>query len=236
LGNFIDLIVEINMKILVVEDEPKVASFLKEGLESYKYEVDIASDGNMGKRLALKNNYHLILLDLILPHINGLDLCIEIRKTNPDIPILMLTALGTTKDKLKGFASGADDYLIKPFEFDELLARIKSLTRRSAGMAQSNSSLKLADLELNLDSKKAHRGGAEIALTQKEFLLLQYLMLNKGRVLSKAQIAEKVWNLDFETGTNTVEVYINFLRKKIDKDFEKKLIHTQVGMGYVMKD
>jgi len=224
------------MKILVVEDEPKVAAFIKEGLESHKYEVELAFDGMMGKRLALKNSYHIILLDLILPYINGIELCKEIRKANQDVPVLMLTALGTTQDKLTGFDSGADDYLIKPFEFEELLARIKSLTRRSTGIKQSSSIIKVGDLELNMDTKKAKRENIEIVLTPKEFSLLEFMMLNKGRVLSKNEIAQKVWDLNFDTGTNTVEVYINFLRKKIDKDFASKMIHTQVGMGYVLKE
>jgi two-component system, OmpR family, copper resistance phosphate regulon response regulator CusR len=223
------------MNILVIEDEPKVAAFLKEGLEAEQYQVDIAFDGMIGKKLALGNFYNLIIMDLIIPYINGLELCREIRTSNPAIPILMLTALGTTKDKVTGFEAGADDYLVKPFEFEELLVRIKSLTRRSSGIIQSGKSIKVMDLELNLDNKKAYRGGKEIDLTPKEFHLLEYLMRNKGRVLSKAEIAEKVWDLNFETGTNTVEVYINFLRRKIDKDFETKLIHTQVGMGYVLK-
>ncbi|MBU0763901.1 MAG: response regulator transcription factor [Bacteroidetes bacterium] len=221
------------MKLLVIEDEPKVAAFLKQGLEEQGYEVDVAYDGLIGKRYALHNSYDLIILDIIIPYINGVELCKEIRKEKSDIRILMLTALGTTEDKVTGFDSGADDYLVKPFEFRELLARIRSLTRRSSNEKDSINKLSYADLELDLDKKIAHRGGRDIILTAKEFGLLEYFLRNRGKVLSRADIAEKVWDITFDTGTNVVDVYINILRKKIDKDFPDKLIHTRIGMGYI---
>ena len=176
------------------------------------------------------------MLDIIIPYMNGVELCKEIRKKNPDVPILMLTALGTTDDKITGFDAGADDYLVKPFEFKELLARIKSLTKRASGVIRTSHTIKVADLELDLDKKVAIRNGKTIELTAKEFALLELFMLNRGRVLSRGEIAEKIWDITFDTGTNVVDVYINFLRKKIDRDFPNKLIHTQIGMGYIFKE
>jgi DNA-binding response OmpR family regulator len=190
----------------------------------------------MGERMWESKNYALIILDVIVPLVNGLELCKRIRKKNQQIPILMLTALGTTEDKLTGFDSGADDYLVKPFEFKELLARIKALTRRNTGLVETGNFLKIFDLELNLDKKQAKRGNHIINLTAKEFGLLEFLMRSKGRVVSKEEIAEKVWDVHFDTGTNFVEVYINLLRKKIDKDFDNKLIHTRFGLGYCFTD
>ncbi len=227
------------MNILVVEDEQKVAAFLKNGLEEQGYNVELAYDGYTGQKLALNKEYHLILLDVILPAINGVDLCKEIKNAKPLIPILMLTALGTTDDKVTGFDAGADDYLVKPFEFKELLARIKALTKRASTQPfekQSVNMLSVADLRLDLDRKLAIRGNKTISLTAKEFSLLEYLMRNKGRVLSKPDIAERVWEVTFDTGTNVVEVYVNILRKKIDKDFPNKLIHTRIGLGYVIQE
>jgi two-component system copper resistance phosphate regulon response regulator CusR len=223
-------------KILVVEDEPKVGAFIKEGLQELGFDVDLVYDGQMGERMWENNNYSMIILDVIVPLINGLELCKRIRKKNQHIPILMLTALDTTEDKLVGFDSGADDYLVKPFEFKELLARIKALTRRNAGLVETGNFLIAYDLELNLDKKQAKRGDLLINLTAKEFALLEFLMRSKGKVVSKEEIAEKVWDVHFDTGTNFVEVYINLLRKKIDKDFDKKLIHTRFGMGYCFTD
>jgi two-component system copper resistance phosphate regulon response regulator CusR len=223
-------------KILVIEDEVKTAQSIRQGLEEHQFHVDIAYDGIMGKRMALRNKYDMIITDIIMPGKNGIDLCRELRKENLQAPILMLTALGTIADKLEGFDSGADDYLAKPFEFKELLARIKALLKRNPQILQESHHLTYADLELNLDTKKAVRNGKEIDLTAKEFALLHYFILNKGRVLSKVEIAQHVWGIDFDTGTNVVEVYVNYLRKKIDKDFASKLIHTQFGMGYIMKE
>ncbi len=224
------------MKILIVEDEVKVAGFLQKGLEEQGYSVEVAYDGQMGEKLALRNNYDILLLDVILPLINGYELCRIIREKKPHVPILMLTALGTTSDKLTGFDSGADDYLVKPFEFKELLARIRALVKRATGIVQTSTVLKVADLELNLDKKTASRGIKTIDLTAKEFALLEFLMKNKGRVLSRTDIAEKVWDITFDTGTNVVDVYINILRKKLDKDFDKKLIQTRIGLGYSINE
>lgn len=224
-----------NTRILVVEDEIKVASFVKLGLEENGYSCEIAYDGLMGKRMFDAENYDLIILDLNLPYKNGFELCREIRYTNQKIPIIMLTALGTTEDKLSGFDSGADDYLVKPFEFRELLARIRSLLKRIAIAETEGNVLKLLDLEVNLNTYEVNRGERRIDLTQKEFALLVYLLQNKGKVLSRADIAEKVWDINFDTGTNIIDVYVNFLRKKIDKDFSQKLIHTQTGVGYIIK-
>ncbi len=227
------------MKILVIEDEQKVAAFLKNGLEEQGYQVDLAYDAYTGEKLALNNEYQMLLLDVIIPGINGLQLCRKIRDVRPSIPILMLTALGTTDDKVTGFDAGADDYLVKPFEFKELLARIRALTKRMYTIAQEKSSeelLTVSDLQLDIGKKVAIRGGKVISLTAKEFCLLEYLMRNKGRVLSRPDIAEKVWDVTFDTGTNVVDVYVNILRKKIDKDFPNKLIHTRIGLGYVIKD
>ncbi|MBT1710446.1 response regulator transcription factor [Fulvivirgaceae bacterium PWU5] len=225
------------MKLLVIEDEQKVAAFLKEGLEEQGYEVDLAYDGYTGEKLALANTYQIILLDVIIPVMNGLELCKKLKAAKPTTPILMLTALGTTDDKVTGLDAGADDYLQKPFEFKELLARIKALTRRARHDAEEKTNmLTVGDLRLDLDKKVALRGDRTIALTAKEFALLEYLMRNKGRVLSRPDIAEKVWEVTFDTGTNVVEVYMNILRKKVDRDFPKKLIHTRIGLGYVVQE
>ena len=225
------------MKLLVIEDEQKVAAFLKEGLEEQGYEVNLAYDGYTGEKLALANTYQIILLDVIIPILNGLELCKKLKAAKPTTPILMLTALGTTDDKVTGLDAGADDYLQKPFEFKELLARIKALTRRARLDAEEKTNmLTVGDLRLDLDKKVALRGDRIIALTAKEFGLLEYLMRNKGRVLSRPDIAEKVWEVTFDTGTNVVEVYMNILRKKVDRDFPKKLIHTRIGLGYVIQE
>jgi two-component system copper resistance phosphate regulon response regulator CusR len=221
------------MKILVVEDEPKVASFIKKGLEESHYEVEVAYDGLSAEKLARLYNYELFILDVVIPGISGLDLCKKLKKLFPAIPVLMLTALGTTDDKLIGFDAGADDYLVKPFEFRELLARIKVLLKRVNQPHDTVNRLIVGDLELDLDKKDAHRGNSQIDLTAKEYSLLEYFMRNSGRVLSRNDIAEKVWHVNFDFGTNVVDVYVNFLRKKIDKGFDKKLIHTRVGLGYI---
>jgi DNA-binding response OmpR family regulator len=225
------------MKVLVIEDEPKVASFIKRGLEEHSFTVDVAYDGVMGEKLAVKDRYDVIVLDIIIPGKSGIDLCREIKRRTPDVPVLMLTALGTTEDKVSGFEAGADDYLLKPFEFAELVARIKALTRR-AKMSSFTSSriIEFADLKLDLDKKVAIRGGAVINLTAKEFLLLEYFIRNRERVISRPELAEKIWDVTFDTGTNVVEVYINILRKKIDRDFEPKLLHTRIGLGYILSE
>lgn len=223
------------MKILVVEDKPKVASFLKQGLEEHSYEVTVVYDGYFGKKMATENFYDIIILDLLIPYINGLDLCKQLRTAGVKTPILMLTALGSTDDKVSGLDAGADDYLVKPFEFKELLARIRALGKRFTDNVNDLRVLRAADLELDSDKKVVRRGGEILDLTAKEFTLLEYLLRNKNRVVSRSEISERVWDISFDTGTNVIDVYINFLRKKVDKDFTPKLIHTMVGMGYIIK-
>ncbi|HEY3370528.1 MAG TPA: response regulator transcription factor [Prolixibacteraceae bacterium] len=225
-----------NNKILVVEDEPKVASFVKRGLEENGFVCDLAFDGLMGQRMFGKGDYDLLILDINLPYKNGVTLCKEIRSSDQKIPVIMLTALGTTEDKLSGFDSGADDYLVKPFEFRELLARIRSLLKRISIAETGGNLLAFLDLKVNLSTYEVTRGERKIDLTQKEFALLVYLLRNKGRVVSRIEIAENVWDINFDTGTNIIDVYVNFLRKKIDKDFPHKLIHTQTGVGYILKE
>ena len=224
------------MKILLVEDEAKTLQLIKQGLEQHNIEVDIAYDGLMGLTLAQRNPYDLLITDIILPEINGLNLCRKLRESGFETPILLLTALSTTTDIITGLDAGADDYLGKPFEFSELLARIRALTRRNKTISAPSNILRVADLELNQDTKQVKRAGKEILLTAKEFNLLELLMRHPGRVISKVELAEKIWEITFDTGTNVIEVYVNFLRKKVDKDFDKKLIHTQIGMGYVIKE
>jgi DNA-binding response OmpR family regulator len=224
------------MKILIVEDEPKVASFIKKGLEENHFEADTAYDGLSAEKLARQYKYDLFILDLIIPGFSGLDLCRKLKILNPNTPVLMLTALGTTDDKLAGFDAGADDYLVKPFEFREMLARVKVLLKKINQPLETVNRLVTGDLELDLDKKTARRGSTLIDLTAREFSLLEYFMRNSGRVLSRNDIAEKVWDVNFDFGTNIVDVYVNFLRKKIDKGFDKKLIHTKVGFGYIFED
>jgi two-component system copper resistance phosphate regulon response regulator CusR len=223
------------MKILLVEDQTKLASYITKSLEEHGHDIEQAFDGYTGRRLALNNTYDLIILDIVLPEVNGIQICKELRKNNIKIPVLMLTALGTIDDKVTGFEAGADDYLVKPFELRELLARINALFKRNQYITNIGNILSIADLEMNLDNKTVKRGDKFIDLTAKEFALLEYFLKNKGKTISRAEIAEKVWDISFDSGTNVIEVYVNFLRKKIDKDFEPKLIHTQVGMGYALK-
>lgn len=224
------------IKILLVEDERKIAAALKKGLEEQQYQVELAFDGIDGQQLFNNDQFDIVILDVNLPEVNGFDLAKKIRSVDEDVPILFLTAMGTVDDKLSGFEAGGDDYLVKPFEYKELLARIKTLLKRSNKVLQAGNILKVADLEINLDSKEVKRAGNKIPLTAKEFQLLEYLVKNKGKVVSRADIADKVWDIGFDTGTNVIDVYITFLRKKIDKSYPVKLIHTQVGMGYIIKD
>jgi two-component system copper resistance phosphate regulon response regulator CusR len=221
------------MKILIVEDEQSVAAFLRRGLEEQSFIVDIAFDGQIGKQMAFQNQYDLIILDLILPHINGLQLCKLIRNQS-NVPILMLTALGTTGDIVTGLDAGADDYLTKPFKFQELLARIRALVRRKNDLS-TDTIFSIADLEVDYRSKQVKRSGHIIKLTSREFYLLEYFIRNRGIVLSRSDIAENVWDSSMDTGSNVVDVYVNYLRNKIDKDFSVKLIHTVYGMGYIFK-
>jgi two-component system, OmpR family, copper resistance phosphate regulon response regulator CusR len=220
------------MKILIVEDEPKVASFIKQGLEENNFEVEVAYDGISAEKLARQYKYDLFVLDIIIPGISGLELCKRLKALNENIPVLMLSALGTTDDKVTGFHAGANDYLVKPFEFRELLCRVNVLMKKNIPSQQGSNILTSNGLQLNLDKKVAHRDTATIELTAKEFSLLEYFMRNAGRVLSRNDIAEKVWDVSFNFNTNVVDVYVNFLRKKIDKGFDKKLINTKVGFGY----
>lgn len=223
------------MKILVIEDEPKVASFIKQGLEEQSYNVTVAYDGFFGHKLATENEFDVVILDLMIPYMNGLELCRKLREEGVRTPILMLTALGATDDKVVGLESGADDYMVKPFEFKELVARVRALSKRYTDTMQAPKVLKVADLEMNLDEKSVKRAGKNVDLTAKEFSLLEFLLRNKNRVVSRAEISEKVWDIHFDTGTNVIDVYVNFLRKKVDREFDRKLIHTMVGMGYVIK-
>jgi two-component system copper resistance phosphate regulon response regulator CusR len=223
------------MKVLVIEDEQQVSSFIKQGLEEQSFEVEVAYDGMVGGRMALSRDYDVVLLDIVIPGVNGFDLCKMIKQEKPSLPILMLTTLGTTADKVTGFDAGADDYLLKPFEFEELTARIKALSRRTALTGQATKNiLRYEDLRLDLEKKVAIRQDKTIKLSAKELTLLEYFLRNQGRVISRAELAEKIWDIKFETGTNVVEVYINMLRNKIDREFEPKLLHTRIGLGYVL--
>jgi len=223
------------MNILVVEDEPNVSSFLKKGLEEQLHKVTVAYDGVMGTKLALENDFELVILDIILPQINGLEACRQIKRFKKELPILMLTALGTVADKVQGLENGADDYLTKPFHFEELLARIKALDRRRMTVFPGTV-FSVGDLTMDYYAKTVKRNGKIILLTVKEFSLLEVLMFNKNRVLSRAYIAEAVWGINFNRGTNLIDVYINYLRTKIDKGYDHQLIHTIVGMGYMIKE
>ncbi len=224
-------------KLLIVEDEKKIANALKKGLSENGYHVEMAFDGLIGRKLFLSHPYDLVILDINLPGLNGYELCKIIRNHNQQVPVIMLTALSSTEDKIEGFDAGADDYVIKPFEFKELLVRIRALLKRSMyQQLPTGNILKVGGLEMNLDTKEVKREGQQILLTAKEFQLLEYFMRNRNRVLSRADIAESVWDIDFDTKTNVIDVYVNYLRNKIDKHFSTRLIHTQVGMGYILKE
>lgn len=225
------------IKILVIEGEKRVADLLKIGLEENGYQVLVAYDGEMGWRLFQSNDFQLIISDIILPKLNGFELCQKIRKADEEIPILMLTALGTADDKLEGFDVGADDYMVKPFDFRELLARVRVLLkRRAVAKVDVVKEISYADLYINLERQEVTRNGEPIKLSPKEYNLLVYLVENAERVVSRVEIAEKVWNTHFDTGTNFIDVYINYLRKKMDKNFEVKLIHTKPGVGFILTD
>jgi heavy metal response regulator len=220
------------MRILLVEDEKNVAAFIRKGLEEEYYTVDVAEDGDEGLLVATSNEYDLMVLDIMLPGINGIDLCKRLRDKGIKAPILMLTAIDSVNSKVEGLESGADDYLTKPFAFSELLARIKALLRRTA---ESVSELSLEDLRMDLLSRRVFRADKEVILTPKEFSFLEYLLRNKGRVLSRTQIIENIWGYNFDPNSNVVDVHIKFLREKIDAGFPKKLIHTVRGAGYILK-
>jgi len=221
------------MRILIIEDEKKIADFIKRGLKEEGYAVDVAYNGEEGHFLATTNEYDLIILDLMLPKLDGISLCRKLREEKVTMPIMMLTAKDTVKDKVVGLDSGADDYLIKPFAFEEFLARVRSLLRK--GKPQQ-SKLKVADLELDLLSHKVIRAGKVIELTTKEYALLEYLMRNCGTIVTRAMLSEHVWDVNFDTFTNVIDVYINYLRNKIDQGFKKKLIQTIRGRGYILKE
>lgn len=219
----------------MVEDDPKISAFVKIGLESHDYIVDIAYDGTIGTKLALSKKYDIIILDVVIPGISGFELSKKIRNENIHTPIIMLTSLDSVEDKLNGFEYGADDYVTKPFSFQELLARIKALKRRSSD-ALISPVLKADDLEMDTVALKVIRAGREITLTATEYKILELLLSNKGKVFDRIQIAEKIWGYSFNSGTNVIDVHINSLRKKIEKDYGKKLIHTKKGFGYILAD
>ena len=224
-------------KILIIEDEQKIADTIKMGLVENGYYVDVAYDGNIGYRLFKTQTYNLIILDINLPGINGYELCKKVRHENAQVPVIMLTALNSLNDKIEGYDAGADDYIIKPFEFKELLLKIRVLLKRTMNQhLPVGTVLKAGDLEMNVDSKEVKRGDTKINLTAKEFQLLEYLLRNKNKVVSRADIAVNVWDIDFDTNTNVIDVYINYVRNKVDKQFDQKLIQTHVGMGYILKD
>ena len=225
------------IKILVVEDEQRVAELLKRGLEESGYQVELAYDGVWWLRLFRAGEFQMVISDVILPKMSGFELCKEIRNINNRVPVLMLTALGTTDDKLDGFDAGADDYMVKPFDFRELDARIKVLLkRRLPGIPETQlTELVYADLRIDRQTKTVYRQEREIKLSPKEYNLLLYMAENPERLLTRVEIADKVWNTHFDTGTNFIDVYINYLRKKIDRDYDVKLIHTKPGMGFIFR-
>jgi DNA-binding response OmpR family regulator len=219
---------------MVVEDEKRLAGFIKNGLEEQKYSVDVAYDGENAEYLAMTNDYDLIILDLLLPKKNGWEVCESLRNAGMDIPILMLSALSEVSDRIKGLDKGADDYLTKPFVIAELVARVKALLRRSHKVSQSV--IKIRDLELDISARKVARAGREIQLTNKEFALLEYLIMNKNKVITRTMISEHVWDIHFDAGSNVIDVIINFLRKKIETEGEEKIIQTVRGAGYMIKE
>ncbi|MBN1526507.1 MAG: response regulator transcription factor [Candidatus Omnitrophica bacterium] len=221
------------MRILVVEDEKKIADFVKRGLREEGYAVDVAHDGKEGYLLASANDYDVIILDLMLPQMDGVTVCKKLREAKVESPIIMLTAKDTVQDKVTGLDSGADDYMAKPFSFEELLARIRAALRKKE--ARGATRLQAADLIMDLINHKVTRGGREIELTAKEYALLEYLMRNAGTIITRTMISEHVWDIDFDTFTNVIDVYISYLRNKIDHGYKKKLIHTVRGRGYLLK-
>ena len=224
------------MNILLVEDEPNVVSVLKRGLSTVEFELSVAPDGHIALEMIAAHTFSLVILDIMLPGINGLDLCRQIKNTHPHIPVIMLTALGSTENIVNGLDNGADDYMVKPFKIAELNARIRTLLRRYAGFRQTEEIIAIGNLYINTTAKTVTRDGQDITLTATEYRLLQYLARNKNKTLSRIDILENVWDIDFNMGTNVVDVYVNYLRKKIDKGFDTNLIHTVVGLGYLLKE
>ena len=223
-------------KILIIEDDRRIAQNISRGLREEGYDTEVVYEGINGRQLALQPGFDLLILDLNLPGLSGFEVCRSVRVEKPHLPIIILTALGEIEDKVEGLALGADDYLVKPFDFRELLARVAACFRWAALVPTAEEVWQVANLTVNLTTRDVRRNNVTIDLTAREFALLEYLMRHRGRVMPKMEIAEKVWNLHFDPGTNVVEVYINYLRKKIDRDFEPKLIHTRPGMGYVLKE
>jgi two-component system copper resistance phosphate regulon response regulator CusR len=224
------------MKLLIVEDEPNVVSVLKRGLSNEGFELSIAPDGFIALEMVAAHSFALIILDIMLPGVNGLDLCKQIKKNYPQTPIIMLTALSSTENIVTGLDNGADDYLVKPFKIAELSARIRTLLRRYAGFQQADEIISVGDLQINISAKTVTRADQEIILTATEYRLLQFFSRNKNKTLSRIDILENVWDIDFNMGTNVVDVYVNYLRKKIDKGFSTQLLHTVVGLGYMLKE
>lgn len=224
-------------KIGLAEDDQKIAALIKTGLEEYGYEITSIPDGQQALEIFNANHFDLVILDIMMPGLNGIAVCRQLRTANKSLPILMLSALGAIDDKVTGLNSGADDYLVKPFHFKELLARIEALLRRHQPLATKidEQILSYDDITLNIYSKEVQRAGTPITLTAKEFTLLELFLRNPNRLLSRQYIAENAWDINFDTGTNVIDVYINFLRNKIEKGFDKKLIHTKINMGYILK-
>lgn len=239
LDNYLYSSTNLNMpmfKIGLAEDDTKIASLVKSGLEEHNYSVTTIPDGFMALYTFKEEHFDLIILDVMMPGMNGIEVCRQLRETNKEVPILILTALGSVDDKVLGLGSGADDYLVKPFHFKELLARIEAMLRRHQPVfTQQKNTLSFEDIVLDTYSKTVKRGDKDIQLTAKEFTLLELFLKNPNRLLSRQYIAENAWDISFDTGTNVIDVYVNFLRNKIEKGFERKLIHTKIGMGYIMK-
>ena len=223
------------MRVLLIEDEEKAVKSLTKGLNEHQIEVDFAFDAEHGYKLAEANEYDVIISDIIVPGISGLEMTRQLRNIGVKTPVLMLTALSSTDDKVLGLEAGADDYLTKPFEFKELLARIKALSRRGKDAPPPKMVISYGGIEMNLTAREIYRDNTKIDLTPKEFALMEYFIRHQGRAISKAEIAEKVWDINFETSSNVVEVYVNYLRNKVDKPFATKLIHTVFGQGYILK-
>lgn len=223
------------MKLLIVEDEPNLLSIIRKGLSEKNNEVSVALDGTTALEMILNHNFDVVILDIMLPDINGIEICRRLRAAKNFVPILLLTALGTTENIVTGLNSGADDYLVKPFKFSELEARISALARRSSQEHKPNDLIKIDDLEINSRAKSVKRNGELIQLTAKEFKLLSYLARNSETILSREKILDNVWDINFDMNTNVVDVYINYLRNKIDKPYQNKLIHTIKGLGYIIK-
>lgn len=223
------------MKLLIVEDEPNLLSILRKGLSEKNNEVSVALDGTTALDMIMNQNFDVVILDIMLPDINGIEICRRLRAAKNFVPILLLTALGTTENIVTGLNSGADDYLVKPFKFSELEARIAALARRSVQEHRPNSLIQIEDLEIDNRAKSVKRNGDLIQLTAKEFKLLCYLASNSGTILSRENILENVWDINFDMNTNVVDVYINYLRNKIDKPYSVKLIQTIKGLGYIIK-